>query len=155
MIRASHTIYRIVCSLLPEEWEVRPPLCWLWDEDEVVKIAKINVAEREAEQGYSARALYALWDPIYVCIFAPMGLADATIARQVLIYLHELAHANGYEAEDAADEAALKMYRRIARRSVWAQKGIALKVRRRQNQSEVVDDLVYSIPARLPPYMPW
>lgn len=153
MIRAAHTLYRVVLSLLPDEWSVRPPLVWHWDNESLLRVAKIDPVEREREQGYAIAELWALWDHEYETINVTMELADKAIAKIVLTYLHELAHANGIDDEKAADAAALDMYRRIARRAAWKQMGIKLMVRRGDKYA-VVDDKVYSLPSRLPEYEP-
>ena len=154
MVRTVHSIYRVLLTCLPKEWEIRPRLVWHWDSISLAKHCEINPEEFERENGFPLSQIGAMLDLDGDCIHAPMGLVDGQLSKIIFTFLHELAHANvSMDNEKVADDEALKVFKSLNRKAKWKELDIKLGTRR-LGKTAIPDDKVYSRPTRLPVYQP-
>jgi len=148
MVRTTHCLYKVLLQCLPADWEVKPHLVWHWDGVALAKHIAIDKIEFERENGFSVADILAAWDPDMESVHASLCLAERPIAIIILTLLHELAHANGFDDEKEADDAAFRVFKVLNRKKKFQALGIKLSTRRRDKTS-VPDDKVFSNPTRL------
>ncbi len=156
MVRSGSIIYKVLLKCLPKNWENKPFLIWHWDAQEMLQF--LNEYEFKVQDGYSPNDTYAMYVPgdggEQGAIHAPVRISWSSYATMIFTFLHELAHANGFDDESEADDEAFKVYKNLNRRKAWRELEIKVYVRKTKDPQAVPDDLVYTEPARPEAYSP-